>query len=304
MDLYECILTKNDCYKKHTPMTPKGIVVHSTGANNPYLKRYVQPDDGILGYNKYQNDWNRPGVKKCVHAFIGKDKNGKVKCYKTLPFDIACWGVGGGKKGSYNYNPTGHIQFEVCEDNLKDENYFNECFNLAADFCVFLCKLYDLDVNSIVGHHEAYLLGYGSNHGDPDAWMKKFGKDMNWFRNLVKSKMGGEPTPKPINPIVKSWQITMNNVYKSGLVVDGSYGPLCKIQANKHQLYKKKLVALRIRNDYVVWLQRRLKELGYNIVVDGSFWKDTDKIVRQFQRDRGLKVDGYVGANTVRELLK
>ena len=34
-------------------------MVHSTGANNPYLRRYVQPDDGELGKNRYDNDWNR-----------------------------------------------------------------------------------------------------------------------------------------------------------------------------------------------------------------------------------------------------
>ena len=56
MELRKCILTKNDCYKKGTKITPKGIVVHSTGANNPTLRRYVQPDDGILGVNKNKND--------------------------------------------------------------------------------------------------------------------------------------------------------------------------------------------------------------------------------------------------------
>lgn len=106
------------------------------------------------------------------------------------------------------------------------------------------------------------------------------------------------------NDRVKSWQIIMNKVYNCKLEVDGSYGKKSQEAANKHPLYKKALVVLRIRNDYVVWLQNRLKELGYNISVDGSFWKDTDKVVRQFQRDRGLKVDGKVGANTVRELLK
>ena len=40
-ELTEVIPHKNGCYivgKKHTP---KGIMVHSTGANNPWLKRYV-----------------------------------------------------------------------------------------------------------------------------------------------------------------------------------------------------------------------------------------------------------------------
>ena len=41
MKLIICHQAKNPCYIKAEPMTPKGIVVHSTGANNPNLKRYV-----------------------------------------------------------------------------------------------------------------------------------------------------------------------------------------------------------------------------------------------------------------------
>lgn len=106
------------------------------------------------------------------------------------------------------------------------------------------------------------------------------------------------------NKRVKSWQIVMNKVYKCGLDEDSNFGSDCEAKANKYYLYKKSLVVLRFKNDYVKWLQNRLKELGYNITVDGSFWKDTDKVVRQFQKDRGLKADGKVGANTVKELLK
>lgn len=41
MNLHELILTKNDCYKSNRWITPKGVMVHSTGANNPNLKRCV-----------------------------------------------------------------------------------------------------------------------------------------------------------------------------------------------------------------------------------------------------------------------
>ena len=41
MNLHKLIFTNNDCYKAGKTMTPKGIMVHSTGANNPNLKRYV-----------------------------------------------------------------------------------------------------------------------------------------------------------------------------------------------------------------------------------------------------------------------
>lgn len=106
------------------------------------------------------------------------------------------------------------------------------------------------------------------------------------------------------NARVKSWQTVMNKVYKCNLAVDSNFGPDCEKKAAKYQLYRKPLVMLRIKNDYVTFVQNRLKELGYKITVDGSFWKDTEKVVKQFQKDRGLEPDGYVGPKTVKELLK
>ena len=191
MELKKCILTKNDCYKKGQKINPNGIVVHSTGANNPNLKRYIQPDDGSLGKNTNNNDWNRSGISKCVHAFIGKDKNGDVQVYQTLPFNYACWGVGSGSKGSYNYNPA-YIQFEICEDDLTNEDYFTKAFDLAAEFCAYLCNEYNLSIDNIVSHHEAHEKGYGSNHSDCDHWLKKFDKTMDDFRNDVRTKMNSE----------------------------------------------------------------------------------------------------------------
>ena len=36
-----CIMTNSTCYKGTSTMQIRGILWHSTGANNPYLKRYV-----------------------------------------------------------------------------------------------------------------------------------------------------------------------------------------------------------------------------------------------------------------------
>ena len=197
MTLKECLLIENPCYKAGKKMTgnkPTGIVVHSTGANNKTLKRYVQPVAGQsyyntviadIGKNAYGNHWNTAGTNLCVHAFIGTNTLGKVETYQTLPFDVCCWGVGKGKNGSYNYNPTARVQFEICEDGLKDEVYFNAAMREAIEFCAHLCKKYGLTSSDICSHAEAYKAGYGSNHGDPDHWLKKFGKDMNWFRAEV-----------------------------------------------------------------------------------------------------------------------
>ena len=103
MNLHKLILTNNACYKAGITITPKGIMVHSTGANNPWLKRYVGPDDGLLGKNQYNNHWNqdKPGGRQvCVHAFIGKLANGTVATYQTLPWNHRGWHGGSGSKGS------------------------------------------------------------------------------------------------------------------------------------------------------------------------------------------------------------
>ena len=41
----ECMMTQSTCYKGTKTMEIKGILWHSTGANNTSLKRYVQPSD-------------------------------------------------------------------------------------------------------------------------------------------------------------------------------------------------------------------------------------------------------------------
>ncbi len=206
MDIIKAHATKNLCYIANKKMVPKGIVVHSTGANNPNLKRYVDSPENV-GVNKYGNHWNQatPGGRKvCVHAFIGYDKNKVVRVAEILPLDICCWGVGAipyDKYGnelssaksskfhhygpSYNYDPA-YIQFEICEDDLTDKEYYTRAFSVAAEYCAELCEKYGIPIANIVGHIEAYKQGYGNHHSDPEHWMKRFGEDMNDFRKRVK----------------------------------------------------------------------------------------------------------------------
>lgn len=186
LEIIQAHAVNNLCYITAQKMIPKGIVVHSTGANNPNLKRYVDAPNEV-GINRYGNHWNvaKPGGRKvCVHAFIGYDKNKQVRVAELLPLDICCWGVGTGKKGSYNYDPS-YIQFEICEDDLSDKKYYEQVISLAAEYCAELCRIYGISTDNIVGHCEAYRLGYGSNHSDPEHWMNKYGETMSDFRVRV-----------------------------------------------------------------------------------------------------------------------
>lgn len=120
----KCFMTNSTCYKGTCKMAVKGVLWHSTGANNPNLKRYVQPSKTdanynqllkMLGTNVNHNDWNSIERQAGPNAWIGKLADGTVTTVQTLPWDYRPWGCGGGAKGSCN---NGWIQFEICEDNL------------------------------------------------------------------------------------------------------------------------------------------------------------------------------------------
>ena len=155
------------------------------------MKRYVDAPPEV-GTNAYGNHWNNPasvmGRSVCVHSFIGYALNNIVKVANILPYNFCCWGVGSGPKGSYNYNPA-YIQFEMCEDDCKNRAYFEAVRDTAIEYCVYLCKEFNIPVENIVSHKEAHAKGYGSNHGDPNNWWDNFGYTMNDFRAAVKSKL-------------------------------------------------------------------------------------------------------------------
>lgn len=184
---FEAYARNNGAFKAARPMpsgSPAGIIIHSTGANNPNLKRYVNAPD-ICGENPCKNWFDRPDSDVCPHAVIGRDKDGAVRAAKLLPWNICCWGCGRGSRGSYNYSPA-YIQIEICEDALDDRAYFEEAFGLAAELCKRLMKNYPtIKPENIISHKEACARGYASNHGDPEHWLAKFGKDMNRFRSIL-----------------------------------------------------------------------------------------------------------------------
>lgn len=187
MRLYQCYATRNACYQANGKLEPKGIMVHSTGANNPNLSRYVQPDDGNLGNNPNGNHFNVPlpgGRQVCVHAFIGKLADGTIATYQTLPWTMRGWHAGGSANNT-------HIGFEICEDGLDDPVYFAKVYREAAELCAYLCREFHLTERDIICHSEGHQKGIASNHGDVMHWFPRHGKNMDIFRNDVGKILNG-----------------------------------------------------------------------------------------------------------------
>ena len=284
-----CMMTNSTCYKETGRMAVKGILWHSTGANNPWLKRYVQPSDNAsdkaellakLGKNQYKNDWNHISVEAGLNAWIGKLANGTVATVQTMPWDYRPWGCGSGRRGSCN---NGWIQFEICEDALTDKAYFEAVYKEACELTAYLCKMFSLNpkdsvsfngvsVPVILCHQDSYKLGLGSNHGDVYNWFNKYGKTMDNVRNDVAALMTSSGT---IIPNSAQTSTTINS--SSSCLGKGDNGP------------------------EVEQLQKNLIKLGYSCGswgADGDFGNDTKKAVIKFQKEHGLSADGLVGPLT------
>ena len=202
MTLYQQILTQNDCYKAGRTITPKGVMVHSTGSNNPRVSRYV-PGDEVIGYNTNGNHWNRSGLTKCVHAFIGKFSDGSIGTVQTLPWNHRGWHAGGAANNT-------HISFEICEDNLEDAGYFQAAYREAVELTAYLCREYGLDPLAdgvVICHQEGYRRGVASNHADVLHWFPIHGKSMDDFRADVAQEMeeNKDVTQEQFDAMMNDW---------------------------------------------------------------------------------------------------
>lgn len=206
MNLRKQLLTENDCYRSGRSLRPKGVMVHSTGANNPNLCRYVAPNDGLLGQPSLRH-WNQSGTGACVHAFIGRLADGSIATYQTLPWTMRGWHAASGDKGSANDT---HISFEICEDGLGDESYFQAVYHEAVELTAYLCKEFDLDPLAdgvVICHSEGHSRGIASNHADVMHWFPKFGKTMDTFRTDVARELEGDEqvTQEQFDQLMDNW---------------------------------------------------------------------------------------------------
>lgn len=294
LEIIQAYFTKHRSYQgKRRNITPVGILVHSTGAVNRELRRYVDAPDR-LGKNLYNNHWNKSTASKSVHAFIGYDKAKKVIVAETLPPDRACWGCGGGKKGSYNYDPHAYLQFEICQGSNTDSTYYWEAIGVAEEYCAHLCRLYGWSAAQITSHKEACAAGYASNHGDPQSWQKHFGDDMKKFRARVQARLDAADGAQEA-PVVKDEQIPAP---EAGAATAGE-------TEGKKVMIELTTLKFKSQGAQVKTLQRLLNSLGYNCgEVDGIFGQGTRAAVVAFQKAKGLTADGIVGKATWTALLK
>lgn len=202
-----------------------------------------------------------------------------------MPWNYRPWGCGSGSAGSCN---DGWIQFEICEDNLTDKNYFDTIYQEACELTAYLCKKYGLNpkgsvnfnnrnVPVILCHQDSARLSLGSNHADVYHWFGRFGKSMDNVRNDVAKLIEGSSD---------------DSGSSSGSSSSTTVSPL---------VYTRLLKRGRDGED-VRALQEALIKLGYNLDpwgADGDYGAITEQAVIKFQKDNNLDDDGEAGPMTI-----
>ncbi|BBF42382.1 N-acetylmuramoyl-L-alanine amidase [Lachnospiraceae bacterium KM106-2] len=104
--------------------------------------------------------------------------------------------------------------------------------------------------------------------------------------------------------MVKALQTALNKDYKTGLTVDGKYGPKTKAGLAGH------IIKNGSKTNSVKWLQTRLNELGYTdnnkkkLKVDGAFGSKTAAALKKMQKALGVTQDVKFGTATMAKMIK
>lgn len=187
MKIVQAYATKNRCYQMATPLTPRGIMLHSIGVPQPNAEVMAQ------NFNQYRPN----GQSVCVHAFVQRD--GTV--YQVLPWTVQAWHCGG------SANAT-HIGVEMTEpasiaytgygaewrdlDTAATETHIRGTYAAAVELFAQLCTRFGLDPLAdgvIISHSEGRMRGVASAHADPEHLWKPFGLTMHGFRQDVYKAM-------------------------------------------------------------------------------------------------------------------
>jgi LysM repeat protein len=168
--------------------------------------------------------WNKPGVEKCVHAFIEPD--GDV--FQTLPWDHRGWHGGGASNNTYigvemtepaTIKYTGHGAEWKDLDPVKTKEHVLATYKVSVELFADLCEEFKLDPlldGVIISHNEGNKRGIASSHVDVEHIWNKVGLTMDKFRNDVKILMeaSSKATSKPkskediqVKSIPKSYQV-------------------------------------------------------------------------------------------------
>lgn len=277
----------------------------------------------------------REVVKASAHYFVDDDS-----VTQSVPDNYAAYAVGG--KCQSNHHPyykkatnSNSISIEMC-DNHKD-GVVNICDETLANTYALaraLMSKYNIDISHVIRHYDVNGKLCPNCNGllNDNTWAQ-------FKNNIVNSTTGplgsgaivpsvavnnnkdsiisrgqqhsinftghsiatdGIFGPNTQANVARCFQVAINKDYGAKLKVDGAFGKNSKSALGKHYVKRKETQYM------VTAVEIALMCRGYDpsgVECPGKFGSGLEAAVKQFQSDRGLKVDGIAGRNTILKLM-
>lgn len=267
--------------------------------NIKYLVYHYTGNDGDTDEGNGKHFHNHI-VKASAHYFVDDDS-----VTQSVPDNYIAYSVGG--RCQSNHHPlykvctnSNSISIEMCDCykngvvEITDKTLEN-----AIELGRVLMKKYNIPIDRVIRHYDV--------NGKACPNCNNFLNDNAW--NAFKSRLTGAPvsTPKveatapaPQKSGYDEWvarlQSELNEQFEKGLKVDGLKGP--------KTLSACITVKRGAKGNITKLIQERLNSVGFSLSTDGKFGGGTERAVKVFQKNRGLREDGIVGTNTWDWLLK
>lgn len=238
-------------------LKPQGIVLHDTdtpGATADSERKY------------FQNQ--APGAS--AHVFVDWEQ-----IVQIIPFNEKAWHAGPTANKRY-------IGIELCCPKSHDVNLFNKVWSQGVWLFAFIYK-YVIKVDKVTDdnfwtHAKISNTFHETDHEDPVAYFKEYGKTPTDFKNDVQKLLGGGVIEVPVikyNPFPRTMKIGNNG------------SDVKTLQSSLNKILK--------------------PDPKYKIAENGEYTAAFAEVVKKFQQKYFLKVDGIAGDATlskVKEILK
>lgn len=129
--------------------------------------------------------------------------------------------------------------------------------------------------------------------------------DMNYLYDesmlYNESNKSVEPKEDEETKRIKELQTALNKDFNCGLTIDGIIGQATTKAVMSHYL------RYFTKGNFVKWTQTQLKRKEFDIGsygIDSCYGRDTEKAIKNLQKKHNIIIDGYVGIETVKVLVK
>lgn len=152
--------------RSYRALRPQGLVIHSTA--NP----------GATAQNN-RDYFNRVYVSSSAHYFVDW-----MKTIQTIPEAEQAWHAG-------PYANHRYLSIEMCEPRNR-QSEFNAVYKNTVELAADMCKRYGWSASNIISHSYVSNTWHQTDHEDPIAFLRKYGKSWRTLINDIQKAINGQ----------------------------------------------------------------------------------------------------------------